>query len=330
MMMREIFAVLCGAWICGCATVQPGHRGLYFSGSGLEHEPLMPGRHWVGFFSRVDDFDVTYSTKAEEINTTSAEGLPLNLTLEVIYRPVQSELFELDTEIGLNYYDEVVAPEFRSAARRVFANRSYLDLLKRNEEVENEIESDLRRRTNGKHVEIASVTLEAIRYAPEIAKAVGDKLAAEQDAARQKTLIENEAMRNKLALEHHAEQAKMKADQTLREKQQETELAKQQASLDKIREQAEAEKRIIRARSEAEEAKYVSQAKAAEAHAANQALTPLSVQVRGYEALEALGKSGNAHFMLGDWSKVPSFLFPNLNAMQSAGRVHESGEGASH
>jgi regulator of protease activity HflC (stomatin/prohibitin superfamily) len=296
----------------GCATVEPGHRGLYFDvRRGLQHEVLTPGLHWTGFFDRIEDFDVTYSTRNEEVRTTSAEGLQLDLRLAVIYRPVISELYELDTEIGTEYYKEVIGPEFRSAARGVFARHSYLELLRKNEQIENEIENDLRRRTAGKRVEIASVTLEGIQYAPEIARAVQDKLAAEQDAGRQKTVLENEAMRRKLDLEHQAEQARISSEAALRAKQQETELAKAQAQLDKIRADSEAEKRVIAAHAEAEVSRAVARAKAEQAKAQNEALTPLAVMVRGYEALEALGGSGT-HILLGDWSKVPSFLFPGL------------------
>jgi regulator of protease activity HflC (stomatin/prohibitin superfamily) len=296
--------------LAGCATVQPGHRGLYFSGAGLDHEPLMPGRHWVGLLARVEDVDVTYSTRGEEIHTTSAEGLSLDLKIEVIYRPIISELYELETEVGLNYYEEVIGPEFRSAARGVFARRSYLELLKRNEQIEDEIETDLRRRIERKHVEVTSITIESIKYAPEIARAVEEKLAAEQDAARQKTLLENEAMRRKLELEQQAEQARIKLEASMREKTQEAELAKVQAAVDKLREQSEAEKRVIRAKADADAAKFEALAKAEEARAVNQALTPLSVMARGYEALENIGKSPGTHIMLGDWSKVPNFLLP--------------------
>jgi regulator of protease activity HflC (stomatin/prohibitin superfamily) len=293
----------------GCATVEPGHRGLYFDlHHGLQHDVLLPGLHWTGF-GRIDDFDVTYSTANEEVQTTSSEGLTLDLSLAVIYRPIISELYELDTEIGPAYYKEVIGPEFRSAARGVFARHSYVELLRRNEEIENEIEAALRRRIIGKRVEIASVTLEAIRYAPEIARAVQEKLAAEQDAGRQRTLLENEAARRKLDLEHHAEQARMQAESSLRAKQQETELAKAQAELDKVQADAEAQKRLIKARADAEEARLVGHANAERARAENQALTPLAVMKRGYEALEALGGT-DAHIMIGDWSKVPSFLFP--------------------
>ena len=129
----------------------------------------------------------------------------------------------------------MIGPEFRSAARGVLARHPYQELLRKNEQIENEIEADLRRRTTGKHVEIASVTLEAIIYAQDIARAVQDKLVAEQDAGTKRTLLENEATRRKLDLEHKAEQARISADAALKEKQQEAEIAKAQAALEKSR-----------------------------------------------------------------------------------------------
>ncbi|HZU81753.1 MAG TPA: prohibitin family protein, partial [Polyangiaceae bacterium] len=218
------FAALATAG-CATATIEPGHRGLYFepTGGGLRREVLQPGKYklgWCFFYctsNRVDDFDVTYSTRTEEIHTQSLEGLDMSLKLSVIYRPIVSELYQLDTEIGANYYDEVVGPEFRSACRGVFARHSYAELQKKNESIENEVEAELRRRTAGKHVEISSVTLETVSYAPEIAEKIRQKIAGEQEAARQQAAIaweaekkkqvaEAEAAEKKLALERDAEQ----------------------------------------------------------------------------------------------------------------------------
>jgi hypothetical protein len=126
--------------ITGCAgvTVQPGHRAIYFDPGkgGVQHEVLQPGWYGTGcaFWTpdnkcpRVEDFDVTFSKASEEIHTLSAEGLPLDLQIAVLYRPIVSELYLLDTEVGRNYFDEVIGPEFKSAAIGVFAHTSYLDL----------------------------------------------------------------------------------------------------------------------------------------------------------------------------------------------------------
>jgi regulator of protease activity HflC (stomatin/prohibitin superfamily) len=307
--VRLLVAVVCVVLSACSATVQPGHLGLYFDRfhGGMRREPVGPGLHYLGFWGRIEDFDVTYSTHTEEIRTTSAEGLQLELRIAVIYRPVRAELYELDTEVGQNYYDEVIGPEFRSAARGVFARHSYIDLMKRNEQVEDEVERDLRRRIAGKHLEIASVTLESLKYADEIITAVREKLAAEQDALRQKTLLENEAMRKKLEVANQAEQARLKAEATLREKLQEIDLAKKQVELDKLREEADGAKKVVRAKADADASKYVAQAVAEQARAHNQTLTPLAVQLKGYEALKGLSGT-NTHIYLGDWSKVPNFL----------------------
>ena len=56
------------------------------------------------------------------LHAITAEGLPLDVQVAIIYRPVVSELYELDTEIGPNYYDEVVGPEFLSAALECVAD----------------------------------------------------------------------------------------------------------------------------------------------------------------------------------------------------------------
>jgi len=285
-------------------------------GGGLKHEILAPGYYSLDscflrtVCNRIDDFDISYTTKKEEIETTSIEGLTMGLKVAVIYRPIIAELYELDTEIGPLYYDEVIGPEFRSAARGVFARHSYAELQKNNDKIEDEIETELRKRTKGKHVEIASVTMEQITYAPEIAQAIQAKLVGEQEAAKQKTALEADAVRKKLELEYQAEQAKLKAQAVVLQKEQEKALAEQQASIDKIKAESEAEIGVTKAKAEAEETKLLAKATAEQKKAEAQAITPLTVQMHAYDALAALGGSGT-NIMLGDWSKVPNFLFPS-------------------
>jgi hypothetical protein len=147
-----LIALTIGGTGCYGATIEPGHRGMLFDpkSGGLKHDILAPGYYSLDscflrtVCQRIDDFDVTYSTKKEEIQTVSIEQLTMQLRVAVIYRPIISELYELDTEIGPNYYDEVIGPEFRSAARGVFARHSYTELQKNNAAIEDEIEAELR------------------------------------------------------------------------------------------------------------------------------------------------------------------------------------------
>jgi regulator of protease activity HflC (stomatin/prohibitin superfamily) len=298
----------------GCGyVVEPGHRGLLFKprSGGLQQTVLQPGYHRVGLYGRVDDFDVTYSTRHEELSTISAEGLRLDVKLSIIYRPIVSELYDLDIEIGPNYYDEVVGPEFRTAARGVFARHVYLELQKINEKLEDEIESEVRRRIHGKHIEISSVTMEAVEYAPEIAAAVRAKLVGEQEALRRKAALEADALRQTLELQHQAEREKFVTEAEIRQKEKERKLAEEQATIERVQAETEAATKLVRAKADAQAMSLLADAKSKERKAEAVALTPLMVQMHAYDALAKLGGNGT-NIMLGDWSHVPSFLFPGM------------------
>lgn len=332
---------------CSATTVEPGHRGLYFApnAGGLRHEVLPPGTYRLGWCfiactsNRIDDFDVTFSTRTESIHTKSAEGLDLDLKLSVIYRPIVSELYLLDTEIGANYYDEVIAPEFKSACRGVFARHSYTELQARNESIEDEVEAEVRRRTAGRHVEISSVTLETVNYAPEIAEKIRQKIAGEQEAARQqaaiawdaerkKQLVTAEAAQKKLELEKdteaqklelakEAETARYKAEQDLAAIETQRKVTKAQGEIDRMRAESEATKKIIEAKADAEVAIQMAHAHAEDRKAETAGVTPMEVMLHGYDALSHLGGTGTT-IVLGDWAHVPSFLFPRVPSLQNA------------
>jgi regulator of protease activity HflC (stomatin/prohibitin superfamily) len=296
----------------GCGTViEPGHRGVLFDPrhGGLQHEVLSPGYHRVGVWGRVEDFDVTFSTRKEDLHTISSEGLGMEVKVSLIFRPVVSELYDLLVEVGPNYYDEVVGPEFRTAARGVFARHSYLEVQKINEKLEDEIEAELRRRIHGRHIEITSVTLEGVDYAPEIAAAVRGKLVGEQEALRKKAALEADALRQKLELEHQAERDKLSTEAELRKKDKERQIAEQQSQIDKVTAETEAATELTKARAEAQSIELLAKAHAQEHKAEAVTLTPLMVMMHAYDALSKLGGSGTT-VMLGDWSHVPQFLFP--------------------
>jgi regulator of protease activity HflC (stomatin/prohibitin superfamily) len=194
---------------CGGAVIEPGHRALLFdpSNGGLKREILLPGYHHLPSSARVDDFDVTYSSRPEPLHVITSEGLPLDVRVSVIYRPIIAELYELDTEIGRGYYDEVVGPELRAAARDWFARHSYAGLIADSAKVEDEIEREVRVR--------ASVTFEAIQLPPELANAVRDRLTAEESAKKQETELQRDTLRQKLESERAWETEKVELERNV-------------------------------------------------------------------------------------------------------------------
>ncbi len=309
----------------GCAEViEPGHRGLFFDShhGGLQHEILNEGRHWVGTYGRIIDFDVTYAERTEEIHTISAEGLALDLKLSLSFRPVTAEIYDLDVEVGPNYYDEVVGPEFKTAARGVFSRHPYQEVQRMNEKVEDEVEAELRRRIAGKHVEISSVRLLEVNYSPEIVNADRAKLVGEREALRKEAADRADAARRRLDLQNEAEREKLQTDAEIRKKEKERKLAEEQSAIDKVQAETEAAVKLTQSRAEAESIHLLAKAHAEEKRAESTTLTPLMVMMHAYDSLSKLGGTGT-NVMLGDWSRVPQFLFPPalLSAMQSGGRA---------
>jgi regulator of protease activity HflC (stomatin/prohibitin superfamily) len=168
--IAALLVVALGTTGCVSATVSPGHRGLFFAPNdgGLHREALMPGRYRLGWCfiyctpNRIEDFDVTYSAGTVDIDGEDADGRAVHLRLTVEYKPIESELYELDTDIGPNYYATSIAPELRSAGRSAIARYSFDKIQHESERFEEEVESDLRRRTAGHHLEIASVTIDSV------------------------------------------------------------------------------------------------------------------------------------------------------------------------
>lgn len=375
-------AVALGATGCAGVAIQPGHRALYFDpgNGGVQHEVLQPG--WYAtpcpFWQpgdrcpHVTDFDVTYSTSKEQVHTLSAEGLPLELNIAVVYRPIVAELYALDTEIGSNYFDEVVGPEFRSAAIGVFAHTSYADLQKKNGAIEDEVEKALRERLRGKHIEISSVLIEKVTYAPEILQSERDRVVSQEQTLRNKQLLENEALQKKTALElaaatkkleletqaaqkkmelaaqteqtkmelqAQAEQKKLAAttelevkkieiqkatdeekfriESELRNKQAERKLTIEEGQIDQMKAAAAATTKVTEADGESKARIALARALNEENHAAAATVTPMHVMMHAYDALGHLGGTGT-NIMLGDWSKLPAFMFPRVPAFQSA------------
>jgi len=336
MVRRFMLVVVMLAACRSYQTVQTGHRGLRFEpNGGLKRDILSEGRWQLGWFcwlhacSRVIDFDVTFSTKHEEVRATSSENLNMQLAISVIYKPVISELYELATEVSTgDYYDEVVGPEFRSAAGIVFAKHSYTELAANKEKIEDEIETDLRRRIKGKHVAITSVTIESIGGVEEIqnatrARIVGEqeslrqRSAMEQEALREKTKLENEKLRQQMALENETQRkqseiANRAAEEELRlkteleAKKNERLIAEEDAQLEKARAAAT----VAKAHAEAEAITILARAHAEENKAQTQAISPLTVQLEAYKALGQLGGKDTT-IMLGDFSHLPSWLFPS-------------------
>ena len=312
------------------------------------------------------------------MHVLSKEGLPLDAHVAVSYRPIVSELYLLDTDIGPNYFDEVIGPEFSSAAIGVFSHESYADLQRNNGAIEDKMEKALRERLKGKHIEVSSVLIEKVNYDPKIMESQKERVVSLEETLRNKQLLENQAAQEKRKIELQTEEIETRAAhkktelvaQTEQKKlelqaqaqQKELELktdlaleedrdpeghrrgevpnrlrAPQQAGREEDHAGAGADRQDegrrrkrrtleVKAHGESEARLALAKATAEEKQREAANITQNQVMMHAYDALGNLGGTGTT-FMLGDWSKLPNWLFPKVPGFQTPWYPPRAGRG---
>ena len=90
------------------------------------------------------------------------------------------ELYYLHTEIGQQYYEQVVQQQFRSISRAVFSQYRYTDIPKKSLEIQNAILAQLKVNLENKHLELDAVEIKHVDYPERVKQAADLKLATEQ------------------------------------------------------------------------------------------------------------------------------------------------------
>ena len=121
----------------------------------------------------------------------------------------------------------------------------------------------------------------------------------------------------KLDAQKNAESEKARIESELRNKKAQKQLALEQAQIDKMKAEAEAATQVASARGESTARLALARATSAENAAAAANVTPMQVEMHAYDALGKLGGTRTT-IMMGDWSKLPNWLFPRAPGFQTA------------
>ena len=151
------------------------------------------------------------------------------------------------------------------------------------------------------------MTLEAVTYAPEIAEKMRERIAGEQDAARQQAAITWEGERQRLQLQKEAETARFKAEQQLAALETQKKVTQAETEMASMRAEADAKKKILLAKADAEAAIFAAKARAEEKRSETAGITPMEVMMHAYDALGQLGGIWNdrAARRLGPRAELP-------------------------
>jgi len=143
------------------------------------------------------------------------------------------------------------------------------------------------------------------------------RMELQAEAEQRKLAATTETEVTKIEIQKKTEEEKGRLESALRNKEAERRVTREQAAIDKMKADADAATRVAQARGEATARLAIAKATAEEAKASAADITPLTVQMHAYDALGKLGGTGTT-FMLGDYSKLPGWLFPHVPGFESA------------
>ena len=180
---------------CRCPTVESGHRGIVFKtlGGGTSQELLGEGMHVMPVWNSVIPYDTRVHEMKEQLGVLSSNGLMLRVDASVRFRPVVEELYQLQTQIGPDYDQKLIAPVVRSEARKVFGRYQPEEIYStKREQIEQQISDEVRKALAGKHVIVEVILIRDVILPEAIQTAIADKLAEEQRSQKMKFTLDKE------------------------------------------------------------------------------------------------------------------------------------------
>lgn len=212
-----IFLVIAGlASSCMTTSIDSGNRGVKFNplggGTNLEDvygEGLQVFLPW----ERMIEYEVRIKSASEEINALSSNGASIGMEVTVRYRPDLKELPELHQIYGQNYYEQLIQPEIRSAAREVVGEYTPEDLYSaQRTSLQRQIMERLEEGVEEQYVDIEAVLIRDVLLPDQVRQAIEIKLQEEQrvqQAALQVQRAEQEAEQKRVEARGDADRARI-------------------------------------------------------------------------------------------------------------------------
>jgi prohibitin 1 len=181
--------------------VPPGHVGVLIL-FGKVHSSITEGLHLVNPLVNMELMNVRTQEIFEHAEAPSKEGLNVELEVSCLYHLNPQEAMKVYRQIGPNYQEIVVKPQFRSAIRGVTVRHDAKDLYTSSREmIANEIFEDLASDMDKRGIDVEKILLRRIQLPASVVEAINSKLAAEQEAQRMRFVLakeEQEAERKRI------------------------------------------------------------------------------------------------------------------------------------
>lgn len=166
-----------------CTTIDSGEAGVLFRAfGGTEMDQVYgEGFHLVAPWNTMYVYNIKVRDAKETMDVVTSNGLTVGAEFSMRFRPLREELPLLHQKIGRLYYNEVLGPIFRSAARQVLGRYKPEEIYStKREAVEQEAFELIEAGIAGKHLVVEGVFMRSFQLPDQLKQAINNKLTQEQ------------------------------------------------------------------------------------------------------------------------------------------------------
>lgn len=178
--------------LSSCTTIREGEVGVKRTFGKYSNTPYTEG---LKVFNPLASTIVKVSTQTEnlevELSIPSKEGLNILASVSILYNIDRAKVPYILRTIGTDYERNIILPIFRSAVADV-TSRFFAKDMHTGERIiiEKAIKDQMMIHMEGKGIEVESVLLKSIQMPRSLARAIEQKLEAEQEAQRMEFVLQ--------------------------------------------------------------------------------------------------------------------------------------------
>lgn len=191
-----IITIVLASFMMSCTVIRQGEIGMKRKIGKLDKQIITPGS--VGynpFITRIIKMPIRTMNMEITANLPSKEGLNVTAVISILYRIVPEKAPLIVENIGIGNEPAVISSVFRSSASDVCSRFFAKDMHSaKRAEIEREITKQMAILLSERGFEIEAVLLKSIALPRGLARAVEEKLEAEQTAQRMEFLLDREKL----------------------------------------------------------------------------------------------------------------------------------------
>jgi regulator of protease activity HflC (stomatin/prohibitin superfamily) len=204
--LKIVICALLAVSLSSCAVVRQGEVGVKRTFGKYSDKTYTEGLKFINpFISTIVKVPVQTENLEVALNLPSKEGLNIGAEISILYSVIGNDAPELLRTVGQSYERNVILPVFRSAVADV-TSRFYAKDMHTGERgaIEIGIQKQMTELLKNRSILIEAVLIKSIQLPPNLARAIEEKLQAEQQALRMEFILQEarqEAERKRIEAE---------------------------------------------------------------------------------------------------------------------------------